>query len=141
MKRVLFVLGMLLTFGLFCACSSDDETAIGFERQNPINSTGLDLTEEERALANYCFDGVFVCESIDGRRVVVWLGENPVEVLLPFNQCYVAFQKSDLPSREYKEGNHIFFKIKTHGEAYEDYKNGFFGWGMWIRYNCIVEPC
>ena len=26
MKRALFVLGMLLTFGLFCACSSDDES-------------------------------------------------------------------------------------------------------------------
>ena len=38
MKRVLFVLGMLLTFGLFCACSSDDDITDVYEGQTSGSS-------------------------------------------------------------------------------------------------------
>ena len=38
MKRALFVLGMLLTFGLFCACSSDDDITDVYEGQTSGSS-------------------------------------------------------------------------------------------------------
>ena len=138
MKKVLFVFGLLLTLGMFCACSETDETGATLEEQDTID---IEMSEEERALESHCFDGIFVQGSMDGQRIVVWLNENPVETLSHFSLCYVAFNKSDLPNREYKEGNHILFKIKKHGKAYEDDKNGGFDWGIHVRYNCIVEPC
>jgi len=117
MKKILIIFSMLLAMGLTSACSTDDEFK-----------------------SNYCFDGVFVQET--NGRIVVWLNENPIDDLSDFSLCYVSFQKTDLPERIYKEGDHVFFRIKKYDRAYEDYKEGFYPmWGIHVRYNCVVEPC
>ena len=117
MKKFLFILICILLIIMSAGCSSDESD------NQP------------------CFDGTIVKELTDG-RICVWLGENPDKTLSDFSLCYVAFQKSNLPYKEYIEGNHIYFKIKKYGEAYEDSKEGFYPtWGIFIRYNCIVEPC
>lgn len=144
MKKDFFILGVLISLGMFCACSSDDEVIDENDGQSLISrndtiNNNTEMTEEELALADYCFDGTYTTEFSDG-RIVVWVDENPIEVLSKFGLCWIAFQKTDLPERDYKEGDHIFFKIKKHSEGYEEYEF-MFGWGMYVRYNCVVEPC
>ena len=149
MKKVLFGMSMLLSLGMFCACSKSDDTTEIVEGQNPSSRTSAESSdidkkwiEAEGVLANYCFDGTFIKESPDGKMIIVYLDENPIEALARFGVCYVAFQKSDLPDREYKEGDHIFFKIIKHGEEYGEYDPKLFlAWGVYVRYNCVVEPC
>ena len=42
MKKVFFILGVLLSFGMFCACSSDDEV---IERSEGSSTRGIDTLE------------------------------------------------------------------------------------------------
>ena len=136
MKKYLFVMSVIVSFAVFVGCDNSEITRNSNDEQNVE-----EILQEDKTLENYCFDGVFVKEFEDG-RICVWLEENSIDALSGFSLCYVAFQKSDLPIREYKEGDYISFKIKKHGEAYEDYKEGYHQqWGIQVRYNCIVEPC
>ena len=47
MKKVLFILGMLLSLGMFCACSSDDDTPVVSEELNRTDGVGNENAEGE----------------------------------------------------------------------------------------------
>ena len=162
MKKLVLLLGVLLSLGMFCACSSDEGEENYPEELLKNDQTSNNDNEEDvrdpdpdvsNALKNYCFDGEIVTGERfggvvnipDGEEIIVWLWDNPIKTLSSFSYCYIAFQKSDLldPDKEYKDGDHVYFKIKKHGELYEDYKTGFWDTGMGpkISYHCVVEPC
>ena len=132
MKKKLLMMMCCLLMIISAGCGNDGEPEMTPEEPNTS-------TEDDRD--SPCFEGIIAKVRTDG-YISVWLGENPDKNFSDFSLCYIAFHKSDLPYREYKEGDHIFFKILKHGEAYEDYKEGlYFAWGIYIRYNCIVKPC
>lgn len=91
MKKVFFVLGVLLSLGLFSACSSDDGMGDVYEGQTPIgNSENVD--EEGEMLQGTNDDLVdFQLQNEDGI------------------ECY-----------EFNEGDNIIFKLEIKNESDED---------------------
>ena len=47
MKKVFFILGVLLSLGMFCACSSDDDIPVVGDEQNSVGSIGNENDEGE----------------------------------------------------------------------------------------------
>ena len=108
-----------------------------------VGMTGCssDPTELDKALDNYCLEGEVAKELTDD-RICVRIEEVPVEALSDFSYCFIAFKKSDLPNTELKKGDKISFKITKYEKAYDDNEEMTFpDWGIFVRYNCTVEPC
>lgn len=104
-------------------------------------SCSSESTELDRALLDYCFEGKVAKELTDG-RLCVRIDEVSNECLSDLSFCFVAFKKTDMPNKEYKKGDVISFKIKKYEKAYDDSEDLTFpDWGIFVRYNCIVEPC
>lgn len=86
MKKVVFMMSLLLTLGLFCACSNDDETSF-------ISGSILLFDEEE--IDDYVFIGKLTMPEGSGYNYIK-------TVVIP---------KNEFPLQHYHEGEAIDFNI------------------------------
>jgi len=109
MKRALFVLGMLLTFGLFCACSSDDE--VYTEAESCISGTII-LYEGEEEPDDCVFIGYLTM---------------PERVKDKYNRIKtVVIPKDEFPLQDYQDGDIIDFNIVEVKSSYPEIQIGVF---------------
>lgn len=140
MKKVLFSLGVLLSFGIFCACSSDDEVIAGNSGQSQIshNDTISNDTDSNKNEINNsdCYEVEFCSKGEERATSIVCKKPDGIEG--PNVNDYLIFPIDNINLNNVKTGDHIMIRIKSY--MYVGVYNSSYG-PFNDRYWCEVEPC
>ena len=133
MKKVFFVLGVLLSFGLFCACSSDEEVS-------PVSSSPENGEERDSVELKSCISGTICLTDEGDGKDLVFINE----LQLPkgddtySNIKTVVVLKDEFPLIQYQAGDIISFKII---KIWSSYPRDDQGLDTPTKYLCSIELC
>ena len=141
MKKVFFILGVLLSLGMFWACSSDDEVIDenGGQSQITLNDTinnDADSCENEINISE-CYE-VEIC-NIGEEKATALVYKKPDGIEGPNVNDYLIFPIDNINLDNVKIGNHIMIRIISYmyvGVFNHPKYGPYYG-----RYSCEVEPC
>jgi hypothetical protein len=141
MKKVFFILGVLLSLGMFWACSSDDEVIDenGGQSQITINDTisnDADSCENEINISE-CYEVEFRNKGEENATALVCKKPDGIEG--PNVNDYLVFPIDNINLNNIKEGDHIMIRIISYmyvGVFNHPKYGPYYG-----RYLCEVEPC
>ena len=141
MKKVFFILGVLLSLGMFWACSSDDEVIDenGGQSQITLNDTirnDADSCENEINISE-CYEVEFRNKGEENATALVCKKPDGIEG--PNINDYLVFPIDNINLNNIKEGDHIMIRIISYmyvGVFNHPKYGPYYG-----RYSCEVEPC
>ncbi len=140
MKKVFFILGVLLSLGMFWACSSDDEVIDenGGQSQITLNDTisnDADSCENEINISE-CYEVEFRNKGEENATALVCKKPDGIEG--PNVNDYLVFPIDNINLNNIKEGDHIMIRIISYmyvGVFNHPKYGPYYG-----RYSCEVEP-
>ena len=134
MRKVIFVLGVLLSLGVFCACGSDDEVNSAFpdnKNDEKTDSTGLEsyicgtiqLIDHEE-LGKYVFiGGLMMPEGDDNYSYIE-------TVVVP---------KDEFPLQDYQSGDNISFVIVEVKSEFPPFRDAMHSYPPSTQYLCSIK--
>lgn len=135
MKKLVVILGMLLSYGLFCACINDDNAVIP---EVPENGQGMHQQPKQSDFIKTVTEiGYITCDTEDNTWIIdVPLPVAPGETLIDGGTFYYLY---DLPKEYQKKG----LKVKATLDAYIfhhfDEKDVITVYAGWDYYDAVLK--
>lgn len=139
MKKVLWVLGMLLSLGFFSACSSDDEVYSAFSKSDENSSESNEKTDSTGVDSYICG----TIQLIDHEELGKYVFIN--ELRMPegddkYNYIEtVVVPKDEFPLQNYKTGDTISFNIVEVLSEFPPFRDSMHSYPPSTEYLCSIK--